>query len=246
LLGGLLLLGFVVVRPFLVAIAWAAILTYVSWPLHMRVVAWSRGRRSWAALATTVTLTLAAGVPLFWLGLLLREEAVAVVRDATAFLQSGEALPEPIRHIPWLGPWLQEHLVEIGGDGAAWSRQLLSLSEQWGGLAIRIVGSVGLNALGFAAALLTAFFLFRDGDRLLEQLRGILQGLLGDRVQAYFTAVGDTARASQRKAIANLRTFEGAEESGDEFLALDPDHRCRQLLCPVAHLSYHRRLEALL
>jgi len=195
LLGGLLLLGFVVVRPFLVAIAWAAILTYVSWPLHMRVVAWSRGRRSWAALATTVTLTLAAGVPLFWLGLLLREEAVAVVRDATAFLQSGEALPEPIRHIPWLGPWLQEHLVEIGGDGAAWSRQLLSLSEQWGGLAIRIVGSVGLNALGFAAALLTAFFLFRDGDRLLEQLRGILQGLLGDRVQAYFTAVGDTARA---------------------------------------------------
>ena len=84
----------------LVAIAWAAILTYVSWPLHMRVVAWSRGRRSWAALATTVTLTLAPGVPLFWLGLLLREEAVAVVRDATAFLQSGEALPEPIRHIP--------------------------------------------------------------------------------------------------------------------------------------------------
>jgi len=49
LLGGLLLLGFIVLRPFLVAIAWAAILTYASWPLHRRVVAWLRGRRSWAA-----------------------------------------------------------------------------------------------------------------------------------------------------------------------------------------------------
>ena len=195
LLGGLLLLGFVVVRPFLVAIAWAAILTYAVWPLHMRVVAWLRGRRSWAALVTTVMLTLAAGVPLLWLGLLLREEAMAVVREATAFLQSGEALPEPLLHIPWLGPWLQEHLVKIGADSAAWGRQLSELTERWGGHAIRIVGSVGLNALGFGAALLASFFLLRDGDRLLEQLRRVLHGLLGDRAQAYFTAVGDTTRA---------------------------------------------------
>ena len=46
LLGGLLLAGFVVMRPFLSAIAWAAILTYVSWPLHLRVLAWLRGRRT--------------------------------------------------------------------------------------------------------------------------------------------------------------------------------------------------------
>ena len=43
LLGGLLLVGFVVMRPFLSAIAWAAILTYVSWPLHLRVLARLRG-----------------------------------------------------------------------------------------------------------------------------------------------------------------------------------------------------------
>ena len=34
LLRGLLLVGFVVMRLFLAAIAWAAILRYVSWPLH--------------------------------------------------------------------------------------------------------------------------------------------------------------------------------------------------------------------
>jgi len=195
LLGGLLLLGFVVVRPFLVAIAWAAILTYTAWPLHLRVVAWLRGHRSGAALATTLMLTLATGVPLVCLALLLREEGMAVVHEAAAFLQSGEPLPEPLLHIPWLGPWLQEHLVKISPDSAAWGRQLSELTQRWGGHAIRIVGNVGLNALGFGAALLTSFFLFRDGDRLLEQLRRVLHGLLGDRAQAYFTAVGDTTRA---------------------------------------------------
>jgi len=195
LLGGLLLLGFIVLRPFLVAIAWAAILTYASWPLHRRVVAWLRGRRSWAALAMTVMLTLGVGASLLWLGLLLRQEAVAVLREATAFLQSGQPLPEPILRIPWVGPWLQEQLVQIGSDSAAWGRQLSELTGQWGGHAMRIAGGIGLNALSFGAALLTAFFLFRDGDHLLEQLRSILRGLLGDRVQAYFTAVGATTRA---------------------------------------------------
>ncbi len=60
---------------------------------------------------------------------------------------------------------------------------------------MRLVGDLGLNALRLGFALLTSFFLFRDGEQLLDQLRGILHGLLGNRVQAYFDAVGDTTRA---------------------------------------------------
>jgi len=59
----------------------------------------------------------------------------------------------------------------------------------------RIVGDLGLNSLRLGIALLTVFFLFRDGDHLLDELRGVLRGLLGDRVQAYFTVIGDTTRA---------------------------------------------------
>ena len=195
LLAGLLLAGFVVMRPFLSAIAWAGVLTYVSWPLHLRLLARLRGRRTGAALAMTVMLTLALGATLIWLGLLLRGEGVAAVREAAALLQAGVRLPEPILRIPWLGSWLQALLVELSGDRAAWGRQLSELTEQWGGYAIRIVGDLGLNALRFGVSLLTAFFLFRNGDRLLAQLRHILHGLLGDRVRGYFTAVGDTTRA---------------------------------------------------
>ena len=86
LLGGLLLVGFVVMRPFLVAIAWAAILTYVSWPLHLRVQARLRGRRTWAALVMAVMLTLTLGGVLLWMGLLLRSEGVSAFREAAALV----------------------------------------------------------------------------------------------------------------------------------------------------------------
>ncbi|MEO8119842.1 MAG: AI-2E family transporter, partial [Rhodoferax sp.] len=195
LLGGLLLAGFVVMQPFLAAIAWAAILSYVSWPLHLRVLTWLHGRRNWAALAMTALLTLVLGLSLFWLGFLLRSEGMAGIREAAALVKGGIRLPEAILRIAWLGPWLQEQLTALSGDRAAWGAPLSDLAEQWGGRAMRMVGDFGLNALRLAIALLTSFFLFRDGDRLLEQLRDIMHGLLGDRVQAYFEAVGDTTRA---------------------------------------------------
>ncbi len=195
LLGALLLAGFVVMQPFMAAIAWAAILTYVSWPLHLRVLARLGGRRTWAALVMTLALTLVLGLSLLWAGLLLHSEGLAAVREVARLLESGVRLPESILSIAWLGPWLQERLNALSGDRAAWGVPISDLADQWGGRAMRLVGDLGLNALRLGFALLTSFFLFRDGERVLAQLRSILYGLLGNRVQGYFEAVGDTTRA---------------------------------------------------
>lgn len=195
LVAGLLLAGFVVMRPFLAAVAWAAILCFVSWPLLLRAQAVLGGRRSLAALAMSLLLTLLLGGVLFWLGVLLRAELTSAVRELGALAQTGVRLPESVQRIPWLGAWLQERLLELGTDRDAWGRQLSELAEQLGIDVMRMVGDLGLNALRFATTLLTSFFLFRDGDRLLGQLRGVLSRLLGDRMENYFTAVGDTTRA---------------------------------------------------
>ncbi len=199
LLGGLLIVGFVILQPFLTAVAWAAILVYVSWPLHLRLLARFGGRRFWSALVMTLLLALVLGATLLWLAMLLQREGLVAVREVAALLRAGVELPEPIARIPWFGPWLQERLAELGGDRAAWGRQLAEWSEQWGervgAQVVRLLGDLGLNALRFAVALLTAFFLYRDGDRLLAEARRGLLSLLGARVDGYLEAVGGTTRA---------------------------------------------------
>jgi predicted PurR-regulated permease PerM len=147
LVAGLLLAGLVVMRPFLAAIAWAAILCFVSWPLLVRAQAVFGGRRSLAALSMTLLLTLLLGGVLLWLLVLLRGELSSAVREAAALAQTGVRLPEPVLRIPWLGSWLQERLLELGNDRDAWGRQLSELVEQLGIDAVRMVGDLAPVAL---------------------------------------------------------------------------------------------------
>jgi len=199
LLGVLLLAGLIVLQPFLTAVVWAAILVYVSWPLYQRLLRQFNGRRGWAAFTMTMALAIVLVAVPAWLLVMMQREGTGALRDAMALLRAGVELPEPLAAIPWLGPWLQERLALLGGDREALGRQLAGLAEQWGqwlgARAVGLLGDLGLNALRFAIALLTAFFLFRDGQQLFEQARQVLRGLLGDRVQAYFDAVGNTTRA---------------------------------------------------
>src|SRR5215207_5996804 len=82
--GSLLLIGIVtlafawVVWPFLGAIFWAVVLAILLEPIHHRVLAAVRQRRTFAALATVVVFVLVVGVPLAVIGAL-------VLRQATAF-----------------------------------------------------------------------------------------------------------------------------------------------------------------
>jgi len=199
LLSVLLLAGLVVLQPFLTAVVWAAILVYVSWPLYQRLLGRFHGRRGWTAFTMTMVLAVVLVAVPAWLLFMLQREGYSAMRDAVALLRAGVELPEPLAAIPWLGPWLQERLALLGGDGEALGRQLAAMGEQWGqwlgAHAVGLLGDLGLNAVRFAIALLTAFFLFRDGEQLFLQSRQMLQSLLGARVQAYFNAVGDTTRA---------------------------------------------------
>lgn len=57
------LTSFVVLRPFFAPIAWAAILAYASWPLHVRIDRVVRGRLGLSAFAMTALMILVVVVP---------------------------------------------------------------------------------------------------------------------------------------------------------------------------------------
>ncbi|HEX7114239.1 MAG TPA: AI-2E family transporter [Steroidobacter sp.] len=192
---GILVLTFGVMQPFLVPLIWGAILAYVSWPLHQRILRLVRGRAGIASLITTVLVTLLIIVPVVWLVLLVRVEAIGAYAQVQEFLASKPSLPPTLRDLPWIGPWGQQLLEQLAADPDAIRRQLVSALEESSVQVSRLIGGVGRNVAKLFFAVLSMFFLLRDGARLVTEARAILEGILGPRVHDYLDAIGAMTQA---------------------------------------------------
>ena len=95
----------VVLRPFVSAILWAAVLTYTTWPLLLRLEGWMRGRRSLAAFTMTSLIALVMVLPFVVAGITLAEN-VSRLEELFRFLQGGlpVEVPEWVGRLPWIGP----------------------------------------------------------------------------------------------------------------------------------------------
>jgi predicted PurR-regulated permease PerM len=192
---GIVLLTFSVLRPLVVPLIWGGILAYVSWPLQQRIVRALRGRNGLASLLTTLLVTLAIVVPLIWLILMVRVEAVAAYGKVQTFLASQPTLPQALRDLPWVGAWAQDLLQQLSADPTAIREQLLLTMEQSSVEVSKLIGGVGRNVAKLFFAVLSMFFLLRDGPRLMREARAVLEGILGPRVHDYLDAVGATTQA---------------------------------------------------
>lgn len=196
LLGGLLLLTWSVVQPFVVPVVWAAILAYVTWPLLERVRRLLGGRHTLAAAVMTLLLTMAFVLPTIWLALLLRTEMANAYAAVAELLSQGPfELPEFIAGIPLFGSWLQETLDGFTNDPAGFRAQLASWVEAGAAESLKVIGGVGRNAAKLGFALITIFFLYRDGERVLAQAQMVLHRFLGERVDPYLSAAGSMTTA---------------------------------------------------
>ena len=195
LLIALLALGYRVLHLFFAPLAWAMILVYVTWPIYRRVRGGLRNPTG-SALLMTVMLSAVIALPVVWLTALLREEIPAVYDRAAAYIALGpEALPEFVVRIPWLGSALQQLMEQLSGDVDALQGRLIQWSEPWMEEILGVFGDAGRNAAKLGFALLIAFFLYRDGEEPLTQIRRLLFWLLGERAESYVFAIGGTIRA---------------------------------------------------
>jgi predicted PurR-regulated permease PerM len=192
---GIVLLTFTVLQPFIVPLIWGAILAYVSWPLQQRMIRWMGGRVGPASLVTTLLVSLAIVVPLVWLALMLRVEAISAYATVQNFLASKPQLPAAIRDLPWIGQVAQETLQQMSQDPKAIGQQFVLLMEESSVEVTRLIGGVGRNVAKLFFAVLSMFFLLRDGPRLLHDARAILEGILGPTVRDYLDAIGATTQA---------------------------------------------------
>jgi predicted PurR-regulated permease PerM len=176
--------------------AWAVILAYVTWPAYRRLRGLMGSLVSASALLMTLLLAGVFALPLLWVVAMLRTEVPTAYLALIDFLSDGkEALPAAILRLPWIGPEIERVVELTTQDPGALRAQLLQWVKPLADEALSVLGDVGRTAFKFGFALLTAFFLYRDGETLLHQVRSLLLRLLGPRAGAYIQAIGDTMRA---------------------------------------------------
>lgn len=185
-----------VVNPFLVAVGWAAILAFATWPVFLRVQRRLGGRTRLAALAMILLVVLVILIPATLLSLALAAE----IRHTFAALKvSAPALPSGVvafvREIPWVGPRLADRVAGTFANPAAIERWILDNAGGWPSAIASAAGNVGRNALEGVLALVTLFFLYLHGEALARQIERALARAGGERMAATYRPLAETVRA---------------------------------------------------
>jgi predicted PurR-regulated permease PerM len=143
----------------------------------------------------TVLLSAAIILPLVWIVLLLKSEALPFYREILPMIARAK-LPEFIADLPLLGPRLQEILAQIARDPGAVDVAVRDFFAQSSGEISALVGGVGRNIVKMGIAMVSLFFMYRDGEHFAAQSERILEQFFGRvRVQHYLEAVGNTVKA---------------------------------------------------
>jgi predicted PurR-regulated permease PerM len=170
--GGLALLAwlvYLVLRPFLEPLGWAAVLAIVSYPVYERLT--RRMSRGSAAALTTAGVTVVVIVPAVAL-------TVAFVREALDLATSLQTAIADGR-LTWVeGAWTSlarrfpaAARVDIGTLGTDMLRQSAAFVVASAGSIFQNVATFLLN---LALSLFATFFLLRDGDDIMRAIRRLL------------------------------------------------------------------------
>ncbi|MCR0985507.1 AI-2E family transporter [Roseomonas populi] len=173
---------FLVLRPFLSALLWAAILAFTTWPLYRLLTDRAGLGPSWAAAVMVVVMMLVIGLPLALAAPTNREEIDGLRHAVENFTTDGlPALVDWIGRLPMVGPFLKERLdaVDLGvGNLLSVLRPYLgNVAQTAFGLVLSIVSGVAELLI----AILLSFFFFRDGPRMAQALDRMAERVAGGR-----------------------------------------------------------------
>jgi predicted PurR-regulated permease PerM len=195
LLGGLVLLGFRVMDPFIVPVVWAGILAFVTWPAYEWLYRKCRGRSTLAALLMTIAVSVAVVAPLVWMAVVLRVDLVRAYHQIQEQLAGGVQLPPAVLRVPWIGTQLQDLINRASQDPHVLGLELRKVADAQFEQIAHVAGGISRNAVKLVFSVVTLFFVYRGGYRLPAQLARGLEQVLGPRVHNYLLAIEQTVKA---------------------------------------------------
>jgi len=165
-LGALIATSFWIVRPFLVALAWATMIVVATWPLLLQAQSWLGGRRSLAVTLMTITLLLILVVPLYF-GITAIVENTKRIVDWSQSLAAFSIPPLPawVQSLPLVGARLTARWQQLA---AARPEELSARFAPYGQTLVLWfvgqVGGVGSLLLQFLLTVIIAAILYSNGE----------------------------------------------------------------------------------
>lgn len=171
LLLAMLAVGGVLLYPFLPPLLLGTSLTVIFYPVHAKLLKWTKGRKGLSAFASVLLVLLFFIVPISLIALLVVNQLTDLVRetlaDRTALVSTLEILHQKLEVVLTrigsftgtpidLTALMKSKLEQISAIAAKYSAPLVSQSLNLG--------------LGLIILLMTSFYLFRDGEEILEKL----------------------------------------------------------------------------
>ena len=184
---------YLVLHPLVPAILFAAVVCSATWPLFVRVRHALRGRSGLAALAMTLLLIVLVIGPTLLLAVNLADNVKAMAETGSALLKGGPIRPPAwVGGIPMVGEMLAEYWQRLASSADSLATQWKDLIEPARRFLLGAGRAAGEGLVQLALASFIGFFFYRDGDALMQGMRGLsarLAGRLGDKM---LVTIGDT------------------------------------------------------
>jgi len=187
---------YLVLRPFIVPILWAAILVYATSPIYRWLVAHFPNRPVINSLVMTLGLILLLFGPVALISLSLAAESATAMHALRSFSQQDHTpLLEFLVNIPLVGPTIAGELQHLINNPEILQHSFLQWAQRSTGMIREWAGEVAKNIVKLGIALLTVFFFYLHGEALVEQVRRAGVRLGFDRLGGYLPAVTQTLNA---------------------------------------------------
>jgi len=193
---GLIALSLWVLRPFLAATVWAAMIVVATWPLFISLENRLGKRRGPAVALMALAMLLLLVLPL-WLVIDTisehSEQLTAAIKNATT---TGALLPPDwVASLPLIGKKLAQAWRQLAyGGGAGLLAKLTPYAADTGKLALGWLGSLGGMLIQFLLVVLIAAIMYSGGEQAAIKVRRFGRRLAGERGENSIVLAGQAIR----------------------------------------------------
>ncbi|MBW8269579.1 AI-2E family transporter [Caldovatus aquaticus] len=185
-----------VLRPFLSALLWAAILAYSTWPAYRVVRDRLRLSSGFAAGLMVAAEMLLVGLPIVFAAPTSREEVEALRAQLERLLTVGiPGLGDWLLGLPYVGGFLRDRLGGLAFDLSGLGSLLRPYAGTIASAALAALLAVLSGVAELLLAIVLAFFFYRDGEAMAGRAARLVVRIGGARAQRLLALTGNVTRS---------------------------------------------------